>query len=435
MKRLLTIAAFISLLAVTVLTQSSGTPSTLRVRVDSTGALVLTAAGAQTPPYTTTIFGNTRLKTDSNNNLVVAGSFGGNPGGADTQVQYNNAGAFAGDAGLTYNAATDTLSAGIYRIGAVNAVRAQTALDNWWFANSGNATATGIDNFGFGTDALLALTTGEKNIAIGEDAGESITVATGNVLIGYRANQFGTGADEICIGQDACRGVGGHGGNVFIGAQSGEQITGGTGNVGIGKFSLGNILNSSQNTAVGRATLFDLVVNSGAGDNTALGYNTGRGITTGVQNTIIGANVGGLASGLTGNIILATGAGTIRAQHAGTFWQLNSYGPVTLATSLTAPSAPVACTSPTVTWSNGTASAQFDVGTSCTGVSTLAITLPAATNGWLCDGINLTTNTVYVTQTGAGTTTSVTLTNYARTTGLAADFVDGADIRIKCIGG
>jgi hypothetical protein len=34
----------------------------------------------------------------------------GAPGGSDTQVQYNAAGSFAGDAGLTYNAATDTLS-------------------------------------------------------------------------------------------------------------------------------------------------------------------------------------------------------------------------------------------------------------------------------------------------------------------------------------
>lgn len=103
--------------------------------------------------------------------------------------------------------------------------------------------------------------------------------------------------------------------------------------------------------------------------------------------------------------------------------------------SSTAATVPVACTTPTVTWSNGTAAFQIDVGTSCTGVTTLAITLPAATNGWACDGINTTTNTVYVTQTGAGTTTSATFTNYGRTTGLAVDFVDGADIRIKCIGG
>lgn len=37
---------------------------------------------------------------------------GGTPGGSDTQVQFNSAGAFGGDAGLTYNAANDDLSVG-----------------------------------------------------------------------------------------------------------------------------------------------------------------------------------------------------------------------------------------------------------------------------------------------------------------------------------
>jgi hypothetical protein len=39
-----------------------------------------------------------------------AGGGGGTPGGSDTYVQYNDAGAFGGDAGMTYNETTDTLS-------------------------------------------------------------------------------------------------------------------------------------------------------------------------------------------------------------------------------------------------------------------------------------------------------------------------------------
>jgi len=42
---------------------------------------------------------------------------GGSPGGSTTQVQFNNAGAFAGDAGLTYNSATDTLTTGTVNVG------------------------------------------------------------------------------------------------------------------------------------------------------------------------------------------------------------------------------------------------------------------------------------------------------------------------------
>jgi hypothetical protein len=40
----------------------------------------------------------------------ISGGGGGTPGGSTTQVQYNNAGAFAGDAGMTYNAANDRLT-------------------------------------------------------------------------------------------------------------------------------------------------------------------------------------------------------------------------------------------------------------------------------------------------------------------------------------
>jgi hypothetical protein len=43
-------------------------------------------------------------------NWVNAADATGTPGGADTQIQYNNAGAFGGDAGLTYAIATSTLT-------------------------------------------------------------------------------------------------------------------------------------------------------------------------------------------------------------------------------------------------------------------------------------------------------------------------------------
>lgn len=45
----------------------------------------------------------------------------GTPGGADTQVQFNDAGAFGGDAGLTYDKTTDTLSIGVGGIVAIGA--------------------------------------------------------------------------------------------------------------------------------------------------------------------------------------------------------------------------------------------------------------------------------------------------------------------------
>lgn len=49
---------------------------------------------------------------------VVTGGGGGTPGGADTNVQYNNAGSFGGEAAFSYNSTTDTLSLGNTALGA-----------------------------------------------------------------------------------------------------------------------------------------------------------------------------------------------------------------------------------------------------------------------------------------------------------------------------
>ena len=68
------------------------------------------------------------------------------------------------------------------------------------------------------------------------------------------------------------------------------------------------------NTASGYDALYDYNDTTAANDNnSAFGYNTGRGLVTGINNTILGANVTGLSSALSNSIILATGDGTIRA--------------------------------------------------------------------------------------------------------------------------
>lgn len=101
----------------------------------------------------------------------------------------------------------------------------------------------------------------------------------------------------------------------------------------------------------------------------------------------------------------------------------------------TAPSGPVACTLPTVTWHNGTSAFQIDVGTTCAGISTLVVTLPAMTNAYVCFPMNVTTSATARVEMTASTTTTATFTNYTRTTGVALAWVDGADVRIGCLGG
>ena len=67
-----------------------------------------------------------------------------------------------------------------------------------------------------------------------------------------------------------------------------------------------------------------MYINTTGSNNTAIGYNTGLSVGggTGSGNTILGANVTGLATTLSNNIILANGTGAIKAQHDGTNWIL-----------------------------------------------------------------------------------------------------------------
>lgn len=91
------------------------------------------------------------------------------------------------------------------------------------------------------------------------------------------------------------------------------------------------------------------------------------------------------------------------------------------------------CTGETVTWSNGSALFQFDVGTTCTGVTTTTVTFPAAAHAWGCDCWNIGAAT-NVRQSGGSATTAV-LTNYGNTVATPTDWTDGADIQCHCRGG
>ena len=99
--------------------------------------------------------------------------------------------------------------------------------------------------------------------------------------------------------------------------------------------------------------------------------------------------------------------------------------------SSTAPVATTFCTSPSIPANNGTAAFTINVGTACaTSVGT--ITMPTATTGWVCHFANVTAPASNVPSQTGGTTTTVTLTNYSRTTGLAANWTDSNVIRAMC---
>ncbi len=89
-----------------------------------------------------------------------------------------------------------------------------------------------------------------------------------------------------------------------------------------------------------------------------------------------------------------------------------------------------------VTNSNGTAYFTVTLGTGCSGSQPVVLTLPAATTGWNCYARHVTTPASNIPrQSSAVSTTSVTFTNYAATTGLAAAWTDGDVFVGSCMGG
>lgn len=222
----------------------------------------------------------------------------------------------------------------------------------------GVATDNTLSNVAVGTNTLIRNTTGTDNIATG-------VAALQNNTMGYQNSATGSGA--LITNTTGVN-------NVATGAFALYNNTTGNNNSATGAFAISSNTTGSNNTAVNSSALNDLTtttiaatalvnattyqivtmgsttaaqwIASGAAtgkvgeiftanavaglgtgtvatsanvavqclNNTALGYNTGRGITTGSGNTIIGAQVTGLAAGLTNNIIIANGTGSIRVQ-------------------------------------------------------------------------------------------------------------------------
>jgi FtsZ-binding cell division protein ZapB len=159
-----------------------------------------------------------------------------------------------------------------------------------------NANAGGNNNTGVGYGALQANTSGTNNTATGGFALNANTSGHNNTSYGYFSlNKNTTGLN-----------------NTGLGFYSLQANTTGNGNVAVGDSSLYNNVLASGNTVVGMHSLYDFAGSATYTQNTVIGYQTAGGITTGSKNTIIGANVNGLAAGLSNTVILADGDGNHR---------------------------------------------------------------------------------------------------------------------------
>lgn len=211
--------------------------------------------------------------------------------------------------------------------------------------NSFLAPPTGSGNSAFGYAALKNDTTGAKNVAVGLNSLVFNTTASNNTAVGYSAMLTNTiGASNVAVGyqalylndgtlatQNVAVGVNAlynntNERNTAVGYSAGYGITGYDDETAIGYEALYSAAGSSNggSTAVGSTALYSATGNY----NTALGYATSEGITTGSFNTVLGSQPDAAAynSITTGNqdVVIgydiaaasATGTGYLNIQNA-----------------------------------------------------------------------------------------------------------------------
>lgn len=229
---------------------------------DTSGTVTLaapTVAGTQSYTLPTAVpAANGYALTSTTGGVMSWAAASASPGGSTTQVQYNNAGAFAGSSNMTFNGTSLTLandaSINSLTVGrGAGAVATNVAVGVGSLATTTSCaynTAVGTNvmpvfnrtadtsgfNAGFGWNTLAALTTGNNNTCIGSQAGVNLTSGSNNTSLGYAA---GVGAGGISLSTGSS--------NTYIGygAQPSSNTV---------SYEMSVVAFSALNTAAGKGT-------------------------------------------------------------------------------------------------------------------------------------------------------------------------------------
>lgn len=233
----------------------------------------------------------TATDTSGNGSWQAAGG-SGSPGGADTQFQYNNGGAFGGVANLTFNDTT----------GAITFAGSTDTTQLIFKANATQSTTNPFFLFQDSASAELGRLhfRNDNAVSLGFAAGDALTSGAG-VYIGRNAGGATTTTENVAIGNAALV-ANNSGENTIIGNGAGNGITG-TANTISGHASGGNFTASGHNTVFGWGALTgsagngNTAVGSASLESTSGAHNIGFGrkvgsnITTGSFNYIFGSYV------------------------------------------------------------------------------------------------------------------------------------------------
>jgi hypothetical protein len=241
----------------------------------------------------------------------VDAQIGSNPAGANTQVQYNNAGAFGAEADFAYVAGTNTLTVGNITGTAANfalsaATQATTDADGYNIAvtaGAGNGTGTGGD---------LALTGGgganggNVNITAGVGTDPGGFSGAVNISGGTPVDAGTEPSGVFIVGTNFVTLPNGTGGNVEIqgGIVQGANSSGGDVNITGGNAEApGGVNINAGSSVVNGGTGADVFISGGQ-------FSAGVGTSGTCGGVVITGGIGaGVASAVGGNVTISGGAG------------------------------------------------------------------------------------------------------------------------------
>lgn len=327
--------------------------------------------------------------TNSFSCQTITGS-GTNPGGSNTQVQFNDSSAFGGDADFTWDKTNNILAVGSTTTpGTIRSLDGGAVTGAQLTVRSGAGTSNG---------GTMFVTSGD-----GSSSGSA-----GGILIQPGTPGTGVVGANVTVQAGSGGATSGAGGTLNLNGGNGTTTNGNagalniTGGAGRGSGSGGGItITAGPAGSSGLTNDLALVGGAGGSSSGAAGNITLTGGTptdgNGGSITVAGsAGVGTNRSG--GSVTIQAGAKT----GSGTVGRINlANGFVSTGTKFTASG----CSNSTTV--GGTQAGTFTSGT--TGVCTVTITLPTAPNGWTCYASDLTTPANIQSQS-ASTATSCTVT-------------------------